>query len=81
LARAPTGPAGPAGADGADGEPGIGFEPTGYVTVPASAFVSYYSSDEVRIGIDVQNYEATSFAYFRAPALLPHGVTVTNVTA
>ena len=81
-----TGPAGPTGATGAtgpqgpQGEPGIGFEPTGYISIPASAFVSIYSADNTMIGMAIQNLDTTS-VYFYAPVQLPHGVTITNITS
>jgi len=40
LAVGPQGPQGESGPQGPQGEPGIGFEPTGYISIPPSAFVS-----------------------------------------
>lgn len=76
-----TGPEGPAGATGPQGEPGIGFDPIGLVSIPASAFVPQYSTDNVRIDSYLWNYEDSGNVYFMAPVLLPHNATVTNVTS
>lgn len=79
-ATGPQGTTGATGATGPQGPQGIGFEPTSYLSIPASAFVSEYSTDDTKISVDVRNLDsATSFFY--APVQLPHGVTVTNVTS
>jgi hypothetical protein len=93
--RGPTGPAGADGADGAvgpegpqgiqgiqgiQGETGIGFEPTGYLSIHASAFVPRYNTIDTYIFLDVRNLDTTT-ASFAAPVHLPHGVTVNNVTS
>ena len=81
-----TGPQGQQGATGAtgpqgpQGEKGIGFEPTGYIQIPASAFVRGGNDNNVFISIDIRNYD-TLIRYLTAPVLLPNGVTITNFTA
>jgi hypothetical protein len=80
-----TGPAGPTGATGAtgpQGPAGVGFEPIGYISVPASAFAPQFSDPSImNVKIDTQLYNyGSSVAYFTAPVLLPHGVTIRNVT-
>ncbi len=65
------------GIQGIQGEPGIGFDPTGYISVPASAFASTY--DDADISHYLQNSGTTGVAFFGS-VQLPHGVTVTNVT-
>jgi len=72
-----TGDTGPQGIQGPQGEPGIGFEPTGYISVSAAAFWS--NSDDAWIGGYLEN-RGTSDVYFYGSVQLPHGVTVTNVT-
>ena len=42
-----TGPTGATGATGPQGEPGIGFEPTGFISIPGSAFTSHFYDDNV----------------------------------
>ncbi len=73
------GPAGVQGPEGAQGEPGIGFSPTGYVSIPASALQSNNPDSIVRISSIAFN-DDTSKVVLSAPVLLPHGVTITNVT-
>jgi hypothetical protein len=75
----PQGPQGVQGPVGPQGEPGIGFEPTGYVSVPAAAFVSWDSTEATLIGNFLQNDDTTAVDFF-AGVQLPHGATVTNVT-
>jgi hypothetical protein len=75
-----TGPQGDIGPQGPQGEQGIGFEPTGYISIPASEFVSLYSTTDTLIGVVVRNLD-TITAYFYAPVQLPHGVTIKNVTS
>ena len=74
-----TGPQGPEGPQGVQGEPGVGFEPTGYISIPASAFVRGGNDNIVYINIDIRNYDPF-IRYLTAPVLLPHGVTITNFT-
>lgn len=77
-----TGDTGPQGEQGPQGEKGIGFEPTGYISIPASAFTPTYPYDDnVRIGTNLRNLEASGTATFFGVVQLPHGVTVTNVTS
>jgi hypothetical protein len=81
-----TGPQGPTGATGAtgpigpQGEPGIGFEPTGYISIPASEFIRGGYNNNVYISTDIRNYDAYDH-YLYAPVLLPNKVTITNFTA
>ena len=83
-ATGPTGPQGAAGATGAtgpigpQGEPGIGFEPTSYVSVSAATFTS--PSESTSISTYLVNNAAVGTALFFGSVQLPHGVTVTNVT-
>jgi len=75
-----TGPAGATGATEPQGEPGIGFEPTGYISIPAPAFTSRYNTDPVETSLNgIQNLGTTTLEAI-APVQLPHRVTVTNVT-
>jgi hypothetical protein len=83
-----TGATGPAGADGEDGatglqgpqgERGIGFEPTGYVSVHASSFNPYDNTMNVFYGGGVSNFGATDATLYGS-VQIPDGVTVTNVT-
>jgi len=76
-----TGAQGPAGATGPQGEPGIGFDPIGLISIPASAFVPKYNTDNVRIDNFLWNYENSSYVYFMGPVQLPNRTTVTNVTS
>jgi hypothetical protein len=83
-----TGATGPAGADGEDGatgpqgpqgEPGIGFEPTGYISVHSSALNPYDNTMNVFYGGGVSNFGATDATLYGS-VQIPDGVTVTNVT-
>jgi len=76
------GATGATGANGTQGPAGIGFEPIGYISVPAAAFAPQYSNtSDMDVQIDTQLYNLGSGpAYFTAPVLLPHGVTLRNVT-
>jgi hypothetical protein len=62
------------------GEPGVGFESTGYISIPASAFVRFHYYDVNQISTYITNYDTTS-SILAAPVQLPHGVSITNVTA
>lgn len=53
---------------------------TGYVSVPASAFVPRYSTNSVRIDDSLWNYEDSGYVHFFGSVQLPHGSTVKNVT-
>jgi hypothetical protein len=75
-----TGPQGPEGPQGPQGEPGVGVEPTGYISIPASAFVRGGNDNNVYISIDIINYDPL-IRYLTAPVLLPNSVTITNFTA
>ena len=75
-----TGAAGAIGPQGPQGEQGIGFEPTGYISIPASAFVTSYNTDGALIDQDVRNQQTYTIT-FHAPVQLPDGVTITNVTS
>jgi hypothetical protein len=68
---------GATGATGATGPQGIGFEPTGYISVSAAAFNS--QDDGAFIGARLENRGSSQVA-FMASVPLPHGATVTNVT-
>lgn len=78
--QGPQGEQGSQGVQGPQGEPGIGFAPTGYISIPSSAFVSVTSTDDTLIGIVVRNLDTTT-ANFYAPVQLPDGVIVTNITS
>ena len=78
--QGPQGIQGIQGVQGPQGEPGIGFEPTGYISIPAAAFVSAYSDDYVYSTSYLMNLDTTS-TYFYGSVQLPHGATVTNVTS
>jgi hypothetical protein len=76
-----TGATGPQGQQGPQGESGIGFEPTGYISIPASAFTPQYPADDnIMIMTHLQNFGVSQVAFWGA-VQLPHGVTVTNVTS
>ncbi len=76
-----TGSQGPAGATGPQGEPGIGSDPIGFISIPASAFVPTYNVDNVRIDNFLWNYENSSYVFFMAPVQIPNNATITNVTS
>ncbi len=76
--QGPPGQQGPSGPSGPQGEPGIGFEPTSYISVPASAFWS--NSDNAWIGGYLENRGTSSSVSFYGSVQLPHGVTIKNVT-
>lgn len=77
----PAGPQGEQGVQGLQGESGIGFAPTGYVSIPASAFVTTNPyGDLVNIATELRNLDDTRTLEFYGAVQLPHGVTVTNVT-
>ena len=70
---------GPEGPEGPQGEPGIGFEPTGYISIDASAFHPGYTTDVAYAGGVLRNMD-TKTVYFFASVQLPQGATVTNIT-
>ena len=74
-----TGETGPQGEQGIQGQPGIGFEPTGYITVPAAEFQSWYYDDIVYTGHILYNGGPSDVTLFAA-VQLPHGAIVTNMT-
>ncbi len=76
-----TGDTGPQGPQGPQGEPGIGFEPTGYISIPAAAFESSENDDATFISAYILNIGTTGAVYFVGSVQLPHGVTITNVTS
>jgi len=76
-----TGATGPQGDTGPQGEPGIGFEPTGYISISAPAFDSTDNDDVVYVGSTIFNYEVSDTVFFVASVSLPHGATITNVTS
>jgi hypothetical protein len=75
-----TEPTGATGPQGLQGEQGIGFEPTGYISIPASAFVTNYNTEGALIGQDITN-QATYNITFHGSVQLPHGATIMNVTS
>jgi hypothetical protein len=78
----PAGPQGEQGVQGLQGEPGIGFAPSGYISIPASAFVPVNPYAElVRITETLSNLDASREIVFWGSVQLPHGVTITNVTS
>lgn len=72
---------GPQGPQGPQGEPGVGLQPAGYISIPASAFVSSYNTDNNYIGRFVENKDNTNFTTLFGSVQLPHGATITNVTS
>jgi hypothetical protein len=80
--QGPKGDKGETGATGAQGETGIGFEPIGYISVPAATFAPQYSNTSMmNVKIDMQLYNlGDDYAYFVAPVNFPNGVIITNVT-
>jgi hypothetical protein len=67
---------------GSASTPSTGFESTGYISIPAAAFVSKYSGTNAYnayIGRRVENWDSVT-AYFAGAVQLPDGVTITNVT-
>jgi hypothetical protein len=85
-ATGPQGPMGTAGSTGAtgpqgpQGKQGIGFEPTSYISIPASAFVTSYNTDGALIDQEVRNQQTYTIT-FHGSIQLPHGATITNVTS
>ena len=85
-----TGPQGPKGdtgdtgatgpATGPQGEPDVGFEPTGFISIPGSAFTSHFYDDNVMISTGIQNLGTTDVNLY-AGVQLPDGAIVTNVTS
>ena len=79
-----TGPQGAKGDKGAtgdtgpQGEQGIGFEPTGYISIPPAAFDANY--DSAFIANYLRNVGPAA-ADFYGSVQLPQGVTITNATS
>ena len=69
------------GPQGIQGEQGIGFESTGYISIPAAAFVPDPRTSASEITYVIQNLETTLTTYFYGSVQLPHGATITNVTS
>jgi hypothetical protein len=65
---------------GSASTPSTGFESTGYISIPATAFTTSSNTYEVYIGPYIYNQD-TSPRAVRAPVQLPHGATITNVTS
>jgi hypothetical protein len=78
--QGPKGDTGDTGPQGLQGEQGIGFKPTGYISIPASAFVTSYNTDGALIDQDVRNQQTYTIT-FHGPVQLPDGVIITNVTS
>jgi hypothetical protein len=76
-AKGDTGDTGP---QGPQGEPGIGFEPSGYISIPAAAFVEKESTYDTSIDYRLTN-DDTVPAWFYGAAEFPHGATITNITS
>jgi len=74
------GPPGSTGPTGPPGPQGIGFEPTNYVSIPASAFITSYNTNDALIDQEIRN-QGSGNLVFHGSVQLPHGVTVTNFTA
>ena len=77
--QGPKGDTGNTGPQGPQGEPGIGFTPTGYISIPASALQLYNPDYDVRISNRAYSYD-TSNVILCAPVMLPNGVIIQNVT-
>jgi hypothetical protein len=73
-----TGSQGIQGIQGPQGEPGIGFEPTGYISISAAAFVTN-TPDDAWIWNQIRN-DGTTDLWFYGSVQLPHGASITNVT-
>jgi hypothetical protein len=67
---------GPQGPQGIQGEPGLGLEPIGYLSIPASAFVPYCNTQEYQQGLTKVYPTSDNGGVFYAPVFLPNGVTV-----
>lgn len=74
-----TGDTGPQGLEGPQGEPGIGFAPTGYISIPASALQPNNLDRDVIISGVAYSYD-TNAVVLSAPVQLQDGVTINNVT-
>jgi hypothetical protein len=82
-----TGPTGSTGATGATGPTGpqglqgIGFEPTGYISIPASEFVPLRTTYNSFLGEEVYQAVGTFDQNFYGAVQLPHGAIITNFTS
>ncbi|MCW4054158.1 MAG: collagen-like protein [Candidatus Bathyarchaeota archaeon] len=78
----PQGPQGEVGPIGPQGEQGIGFKPTGNISIGYDAFVplSNYFNYSHYPGIGLVNENTVSDLYCMAPLQLPHGTIITNGT-
>ena len=72
---------GPQGPQGSQGEQGIGFEPTGNISVSAFAFVpsNYYDNVSYLQDYGLRNLNDADPVVCMAPLQVPHGTTITNV--
>jgi hypothetical protein len=73
-----TGDTGLQGEQGPQGEAGIGFEPTGYISIPPAAFTANY--DSALVSNYLRNVGPAA-ADFYGSVQLPQGVTITNATS
>ncbi len=74
-----TGAKGDTGDTGPQGEPGIGFEPTGYVSIPPGAFVPRDGTTLFYIGEWLAGSSVKTEELW-ASVQLPNGATIMNVT-
>ena len=80
--QGPKGDVGPIGPQGPQGEQGIGFQPTGNISIGYDAFVpvSKYFNSTYYPGLGLVNENTASDLYCMAPLQLPHDTTITNGT-
>jgi hypothetical protein len=78
--QGPQGDTGPQGPQGPQGEPGIGFEPTGYISIASAAFRETVSSDDIWNGGYIIN-RGILWRYLRASVQLPDGAIIKNATS
>ena len=72
---------GETGEQGPQGEPGIGFEPAGNISIPASEFVCTNSRYQIEYTVSgIKNLMNVTEATLLAPLQLSHGITITNAT-
>ncbi|PVX27077.1 MAG: hypothetical protein CW716_04200, partial [Candidatus Bathyarchaeum sp.] len=55
-------------------------ETTGYYSIPGSAFVPRYSTQDSEIAYSLRNRDTVDIAFY-APIQLPQGAVITNVTS
>jgi hypothetical protein len=70
---------GDTGDTGPQGEPGIGFEPTGYISIPAAALQSFIPGKDVYVSRSAYSNDDSHVALYGS-VMLPDGVTITKVT-